>query len=63
MSRSYQIPGGVYVTETATRQYQLPGAVFIAETVSVGGAAAPKLAPEWIALAPLGNLGSGMGLQ
>ena len=28
-----------------------------------GVAGAAKMAPEWIALAPLGNLGSGMGLQ
>src|SRR6185437_860775 len=37
MSRSYQIPGGWYVTETGSRSYQIPGAGYLNETVSGGG--------------------------
>jgi hypothetical protein len=62
MARQALIPGGVYVNETATRQAQIPGHQAMNETVSVAGAA-PKIIPESLAMAPLRNLGSGMGTQ
>lgn len=62
MARQAMIPGGVYVNETGSRQAQVPGWQYINETISAG-AAAPKIIPESLAMAPLRNLGSGMGTQ